>query len=83
MRPSSILGNAWLTGPFSPTQGTRAARGAAPTSRQLCRDAVPTLPSDPDKHFPLPQPPAEGPEDGEDEEALGEGAVGAFEEGVA
>ena len=27
---------------------------------QLCRDAVPTLPSDTDEHFPLPQPPAEG-----------------------
>ena len=42
-----------------------------------------SLPSDAYKHLPLPQPPAEGPEDGEDEEALGEGAVGAFEEGVA
>jgi hypothetical protein len=37
----------------------------------------------PDKHIKLPQPPAEGPEDGEDEEALHEGAGGSFEEGVA
>ena len=37
----------------------------------------------PDKHLPLPQPPAEGPEDGEDEEALGEGAVSAIEEAAA
>jgi hypothetical protein len=40
-------------------------------------------PSDSDKHLPLPQPPAEGPEDGEDEEALHEGAGGAFEDAVA
>ena len=31
-----------------------------PPAIQLCRDAVPTLPSDTDEHFPLPQPPAEG-----------------------
>ncbi len=57
----------------------------------LCRDAVPTLPavidsvihSDAYKHLPLPQPPAEGPEDGEDEEALHERAGGALEEAVA
>ncbi len=35
----------------------------------LGRDAVPTLPSDPDKHLPSVEPPAEGPEDDEDEEA--------------
>ena len=39
--------------------------------------------SDPDKHLPAVEPPAEGPEDGEDEEALGEGAVNAFEEAAA
>jgi hypothetical protein len=39
--------------------------------------------SDAYKHLPLPEPPAEGPEDGEDEEALHEGAGGAFEESVA
>ncbi|GDY18626.1 hypothetical protein LBMAG55_19490 [Verrucomicrobiota bacterium] len=50
---------------------------------QLCRDAVPTLPSDPDEDFAAVEPPAEGPEDGEDEEALGEGAIGALEEAVA
>jgi hypothetical protein len=31
----------------------------------------------PDKHLPLPQPPAEAPEGGEDEQALHERAVGA------
>ncbi len=30
---------------------------------------APTLPSDPDKHLPSVEPPAEGPEDAEDEEA--------------
>ena len=39
--------------------------------------------SDAYKNLPLPEPPAEGPEDGEDEEALHERAGGAFEEGVA
>ena len=39
--------------------------------------------SDPDKYLPSPQPPAEGPEDGEDEEALHQGPGGAFEEAVA
>jgi len=42
-----------------------------------------SLPSDAYKHLPLPQPPAEGPEDGEDEEALHERAGGAFEEAAA
>ena len=41
------------------------------------------LPSYPDKYFPTVEPVAEGPEDAEDEEALGEGASGAFEEAVA
>ncbi len=49
----------------------------------LCRDAVPTLPLDSDEDFAAVEPPAEGPEDGEDEEALGEGAGGAFEEATA
>jgi len=39
-----------------------------------------SLPSDPDNHLPLPQPAAEGPEDGEDEEALHQWAGGAFVE---
>jgi hypothetical protein len=39
--------------------------------------------SDAYKHLSLPQPPAEGPEDGEDEEALHKGTGGAFEEAVA
>ena len=42
-----------------------------------------SLPLDSDKHFAAVEPPAEGPEDGEDKEALHEGAGGAFEEGVA
>ena len=41
------------------------------------------LPSDADEELPAVEPPAEGPEDGEDEEALGEGAGGALEEAVA
>ena len=40
-------------------------------------------PSDADEELPSPQPPAEGPDDGEDEEALGEGAIGALEEAAA
>ena len=35
----------------------------------LCRDAVPPLPSDSDKHLPAVEPPAEGPQNSEDEEA--------------
>ena len=40
-------------------------------------------PSDADEDFAAVEPPAEGPEDGEDEEALHEWAGDAFEEGVA
>jgi hypothetical protein len=50
---------------------------------QLGRDAVPPHPSDSDKHLPAVEPPAEGPEDAEDEEAGGEAAGGAGEEVVA
>ena len=50
---------------------------------QLCRDAFPTLPLDPDEDFAAVEPPAGGPEDGEDEEALHQRSGGAFEEGVA
>jgi hypothetical protein len=42
-----------------------------------------SLPLDSDKHFAAVEPPAEGPEDGEDEEALHERTGGAFEEAVA
>ena len=35
----------------------------------LGQHAVLPLPSDPDKHLTLPQPPAEGPQNAEDEEA--------------
>ncbi len=41
------------------------------------------LPLDPDKYLPAVEPPTEGPEDAEDEEACGEGAGGAGEEVVA
>ena len=44
---------------------------------------TPAHPSDPDKYLPAVEPPAEGPEDAEDKEALGEGAGGASEEVVA
>ena len=39
--------------------------------------------SNSDEDFPAVEPPAEGPEDGEDEEALHEGSVRTFEEAVA
>jgi len=50
---------------------------------QLGQHVVLSLPLDSDEHLTLPQPPAEGPEDGEDEEALHEGAVSALEEAAA
>ena len=50
---------------------------------QLGQHAVLPLPLDPDEDFAAVEPPAEGPEDGEDEEALHERSGGAFEEGVA
>jgi hypothetical protein len=37
--------------------------------RQLGQQAVLPLPSDPDEHLPAVEPPAESPEDSEDEEA--------------
>jgi len=42
-----------------------------------------SLPLDSDKHFAAVEPPAEGPEDGEDAEALHQRIGGAFDEGVA
>ena len=50
---------------------------------QLGQHVVLSLPLDSDEHLTLPQPPAEGPEDGEDAEALHQRIGGAFDEGVA
>ncbi len=51
--------------------------------RQLGQHAVLPLLSDPDEHLPVVEPPAEGPQNSEDEEARGEAAGGAGEDVVA
>ena len=63
--------------------GLSADRAGQPYPRQLGQHAVLPLPSDSDEDFAAVEPPAEGPENGEDEEALHERAGGAFEEAVA
>ena len=65
------------------TPSCAADRAGQPYPRQLGQHGVLPLPSDSDEDFAAVEPPAEGPEDAEDEEALHEGAVSAFEEAVA